>query len=214
MRERGRRVREMRKEEVDIVVLFFDFESLQLNYSRVKITKWHHGIGKGSDEDSTRDAWVVTCVSRRLHWKIPALAYGIGLPKPLKPASSVAPKSFLYVIRDTSFVFIVTAFEVHGHQNSCRVQWNGPLLKLLLRLWGNGPILYACMYYVLCEYLYIPNKIISYLCKWIAICLEVKCDLVSIFWFWFSKSILVFLWKHAIPVWMWQIVFGWISLHE
>lgn len=56
MRERGRRVREMRKEEVDIVVLFFDFESLQLNYSRVKITKWHHGIGKGSDEDSTRDA--------------------------------------------------------------------------------------------------------------------------------------------------------------
>lgn len=48
-------MRETRKEEVDIVVLFFDFESLQLSYSRVKITKWHHGIGKGSDEDSTRD---------------------------------------------------------------------------------------------------------------------------------------------------------------
>lgn len=44
----------MRK-EVDIVVLFFDFESLQLSYSRVKITKWYHGIGKGSDEDSARD---------------------------------------------------------------------------------------------------------------------------------------------------------------
>lgn len=127
---------------------------------------------------------------------------------PWSHCNKCGPKTFLYVIRDTSFMFIVTAVEVHGHQNSCRwVQWNGPLLKVLLHLWGNGPILYACMYYVLCEYLYIPNKIISYFCKWIAICLEVKYDIVSIFCFWFFKSILVFLWKDAIPVWMWQIVF-------